>query len=131
MVKERIGAVIIRDKHLLLVGDLNESFFWTPGGKIESNENHEIALKRELKEELDVKIKSINPYFSTKIFNDTVKQKQTVHYYFVEIQGKPNPKSEIKKIYNYNAQNYYDKNPEISSGVYTHLIPKLLEDKLL
>ena len=51
---DRISAVIIRNKKLLLVTGYDGSFYWTPGGKVDSKEKHEQTLIRELEEELSV-----------------------------------------------------------------------------
>jgi len=54
MIRNRAGALIIRDKKLLLVTDKDEIFYWSPGGMVEGGEMFEDALSRELKEELNI-----------------------------------------------------------------------------
>ncbi|HGM5489329.1 TPA: NUDIX domain-containing protein [Serratia fonticola] len=51
-----IAAAVITDKagRILLVRKRNTVWFMQPGGKIESGERPEVALARELKEELNV-----------------------------------------------------------------------------
>lgn len=59
-----------------------------PGGKIEAGETPEIALKREIKEELDVEI-SINGFLAT-IDMDYPKFHLKIHYYLCSLhKGEP------------------------------------------
>ncbi len=62
--RKRVAAIIIKDKKILLVRDKAADFFSIPGGIIEEGEDSEIALSRELKEELNAKIKILNEYNS-------------------------------------------------------------------
>ncbi len=52
--------LIARKKSTFILGGLWEF----PGGKVEENESYEIALKRELKEELNIEINSIHSFLS-------------------------------------------------------------------
>ena len=49
-----------------------------PGGKVRKNEDHITALKRELKEELDLKVKKLNYYFH----NNFIYPNKIVNLYF-------------------------------------------------
>lgn len=64
---EVVAAVIKKDDKFLATqrgyGEF-EGMWEFPGGKIEINEDHHSALKREIKEELDVEIK-INDFITT------------------------------------------------------------------
>jgi len=131
MLQERVAAVILKGKKLMLVTDDDMPFYWTPGGKIEHDESHESSLGRELEEELSIKLVSMRHYLTIETFNDTVKEKQKVHYYFVEYEGKPTLKGEITEVLWYSKENFEKKQPKISTGVETCLIPKLIEDQLL
>ena len=52
--------LIARKKSIFIFGGLWEF----PGGKVEEYESYEMALKRELKEELNIEINSIQSYLS-------------------------------------------------------------------
>src|SRR3989304_8979357 len=56
MLKERMAAVIIRDKKLLLVTGFDLGVYWLPGGKPHEGESHLETITREVFEELGVKV---------------------------------------------------------------------------
>ena len=69
---EVVAAIIIYDKKILCV-QRNENKlpyiskkYEFPGGKIEAGETHEIALLREIKEELNMEISVKNNYLTVK-----------------------------------------------------------------
>jgi len=62
MIYHKIGAVILKNKKLLMCRKYNEPHFILPGGKIKQGETPEKTLKRELKEELSVSPVSISYY---------------------------------------------------------------------
>ena len=69
---EVVAAIIIHDEKILCV-QRNENLFSYiskkyefPGGKIEDGETHEVALLREIKEELNMEIKIRNKFLSVK-----------------------------------------------------------------
>lgn len=51
----RVGAILIRNKQLLVARDKDEDYFKSPGGRIE-NETPQQAVIRELKEEVDIEV---------------------------------------------------------------------------
>lgn len=93
--RDRVAALIIRDKKLLLVTGPEASYYWTPGGKIEEGEDHEKALRREIREELGAEI--INPTYYTKMeyINQTSMNQQTSYYYLATMEGELTPAAEI------------------------------------
>jgi ADP-ribose pyrophosphatase YjhB (NUDIX family) len=50
----RVGGVIVRDGHVLLMRMGSENFWFVPGGRIEAAEPTKAALEREVAEELGV-----------------------------------------------------------------------------
>jgi len=57
-------SVIINDDKILLVNEKSDkSYYFLPGGHVEFGETIEEGLKREIKEELGVRIKEFEPLF--------------------------------------------------------------------
>ena len=53
----RVAAVAIRDEHVLLNQAEGNAFWYLPGGRVELMETASDALRREMREEMDVEIK--------------------------------------------------------------------------
>jgi ADP-ribose pyrophosphatase YjhB (NUDIX family) len=128
---DRISAVILKNKKLLLVTGYDKSFYWTPGGKIDSGENHKQTLIRELGEELSINPTDISHYLTYEAVNEITKKKQKIHCYLIKYKGKPNPQKEITGILWYSKQNFKKRIPKISKGIEKYLMPKLIQDNLI
>ena len=68
-----VAAVIMNEENKILITQRNlkkaQGGLWEfPGGKIETNETKENAIKREIKEELTIDIK-VDEYFGEKVFS--------------------------------------------------------------
>lgn len=131
MSKDRISAVIIKDKKILLVTGFKEEFYWTPGGKLESGESHEQTLRRELKEELGIELIETKPYFTYEGFNVVLKEKQTVHCYFVSFKGNIIPNQEITKFGWFSKEDFKNKRIRMFEEAEKSFIPRILKDGLL
>ena len=132
--KDRIGAVILKDKKLLLVTGYECAVYWTPGGKPVEGESHEEALKREVLEELDVQIngeiKRYGDWQDRK--EDGVFSDMQNHYYLVEgYEGEIKPMAEITKVKWFSKEDFLSGKFRATSGSREFLIPKLIEDGLL
>ncbi|MDP2815001.1 MAG: (deoxy)nucleoside triphosphate pyrophosphohydrolase [Erysipelotrichaceae bacterium] len=83
---EVVAAIIVKDCKILItkrVGGQFDGLWEFPGGKIEESETHEIALIREINEELEIKI-SIDKFLNTIEYNyDTFHL--IMHLYFCTI----------------------------------------------
>jgi len=131
MIKDRVAAIVIKNKKILLVTGYEEKFYWTPGGKVEKRESHENCLKRELKSELNIEIISLKHYVTCKLINEVKNQVQKNHYYLIQTKNIPKPSGEITKMIWRSKQDFLTKKLRISKGVETYLIPKLLQDNIL
>ncbi|MFH1029697.1 MAG: NUDIX hydrolase [bacterium] len=96
---QKIGVtafIYFEDKALLVRRSKNEKFlhgyYELPGGKIEFGESPEDALKREIKEEVNLEIDIIKPY-STFSYRSRDKKKHTIDIQFI-----CNPKNGITDI---------------------------------
>jgi ADP-ribose pyrophosphatase YjhB (NUDIX family) len=50
----RVAAVCVHEDHVLLQTTEDSSFWFLPGGRVEMGESSEVALKREMREELQL-----------------------------------------------------------------------------
>lgn len=128
----KIGAIIIKDRKLLVVKEKNLDLLISPGGKPEGNETPQKTLRRELKEELNVEPISIKPW---REFNSETASKEnydwiTMDAYFVEIDGKIKPSSEIEDFY-WIGKDYKQKNIKLAPLLEKHIVPKLIEMNLI
>jgi len=131
MLPDRVAAIIIKDKKILLVTGYEEKFYWTPGGKIEGKESHENCLKRELFSELGIKPMSMKHYATSTLPNEIKGGEQINNYYLVQYKGKIKPRQEVTKTIWYSKLNFLDKKPLVSKGIEEFLIPKLIENGFL
>ncbi len=85
-------AIIFKDGKLLMVYSSKSKEFKFPGGGIEKDESREVALKREVLEEVGHIIKSVNESlgYTDQIYNDIYDDKkyfyQRSYYYFCEVE---------------------------------------------
>ena len=95
----RIVAIIVQNNKLLLVkGSDTYKEFWTPGGKREEGEPDLDCLKRELKEEINVKVLDAKFFGEYKSLSPYKKELLTIsRIYLVQISGEIQAAKEIKK----------------------------------
>ncbi len=131
MTRQRIVALIIEDKKILLVKDPRVTFFSMPGGGVEKDESYLNTLQRELKEELGVDIIQAEPYFSFELFNDAYKVPQTDIVYKVIVKGAPKPSAEVTELGWFSKDAIQSKKIEVPKEFLQQCFPKLINDKLL
>lgn len=131
MVRERVAALIIKDKKILLVKDKFASHIYPPGGSIKKYEDHEQALRRELLEELNVELTGKELYTDFNLINKVYNVSQIDYYYIVSISGNPTPSSEVCDFGWYGLDEILSGNMEIPPANLEFLFPKLKKDKLL
>ncbi len=93
--RDRVAALIIRDKKLLLVTGYEAKYYWSPGGKVDEGEDHEQTLRREVREELGVELADLKFYTQIEYVNPANNKLQTSHYYLATMIGEPTPSQEI------------------------------------
>ncbi len=128
---EKSAGIIIEDSKLLLVSGGNNNFFWLPGGKLEEGETPEAALRRELKEELDIELLSFRPYITYISDQEEDGTIRKVYAYIINYDGLINHQAEIDKIVWLSKEDFVKEVIPLQSGVKIHLIPRLIKDGLL
>jgi len=92
--RETARAVVLnRDNLVALVYAKNRNYFTVPGGGIDENENHEMAAKREVKEEIGYDIEIIKEIGFTTEYRKPSGLKQIAYCYLAKIvgeKGEPN-----------------------------------------
>lgn len=131
MLPDRVAALIVKERKLLLVTGYDEKFYWSPGGKIEGEETHESCLRRELSFELNIKVTSFKHYLTITLPNQIKGGMQKNHYYLVQYNGKIKPGHEITKTIWYSKQNFTNKDIPISKEFANEVISKLIGDNYL
>lgn len=128
---EKVGAIIIQNKKLLLVSNNQQSFYWTPGGKLEPGETIEQTLKREIQEELNVSIDSYTPYITYISDQEEDGKDRKVYTFMVSYQGEIKLSNEITKSKWVSRSDIENQEILLQSGIKLHLIPQLIRDNLI
>ncbi len=130
-IHHKVAGIIIKDRKLLMCRKYDEPHFIMPGGRVIGGESFEETLRRELREELNVELKSAKffksyeaPHFRDK--NTIVK----MDCYFVEITGEPKATSEINEI-RWIDSDYKKKGLRVASINEDYLIPELKKLNLI
>lgn len=73
----RVCAIIINDGKILAMRNERTPYFFLPGGRVAMNETVEVAVLRELKEELDIDAEIVRPLWLNQSFftEDVSKEK--------------------------------------------------------
>ena len=127
----KAGALIFRDKKLLIVKPKEKTYFISPGGKYGPGESAEDCLKRELKEELSVDLATFNHYKTYDIkkaahSDDTL----LLEFYIVEVLGHLKPCLEIECLEWLSRADFFNKKFNLAPS-YDICVPDFIEDGLL
>ena len=130
MNRQRVAAIIIQNKKILLVRDAQADFFSMPGGAIDPDEDQPTALAREVQEEIGVPMEEAEYFYSYDLMNQVYRIPQTDHTYIVSIDTTPIPSSEIVELGWFSKDDIMNKTVKVDSGFYSELFLKLVEEKL-
>ena len=126
MTRKRAGALIIKDKSLLLMREGDAPSFWTPGGKLEPGETYVQALERELDEELGAKLHQADYFMS---IQDKAADER-IRYFLASVTfGQSLPDS--VETYMYSPSNQESQHVAISERLQTLVIPRLVSVGLI
>ena len=127
----KAGALILRNKKILIVRPKEKPYFINPGGKYEAGESDEDCLKRELKEELNVELASNKRYKDYRMDKAAHSDNSLLlELYLAEIKGEPMPSSEIGEIEWLGREEFENKKFNLAPSFYKFVVD-LINDGLL
>ena len=91
--REAVRGLILDDRKLLMVFSQKNGDYKFPGGGIEAGESHEVALRREVQEEIGMQVIEINQPFGKVIEYDFPLEKDydvfkmTSYYYWCKVDN--------------------------------------------
>lgn len=124
--RKRAGALVIKNKTLLLISENHQGFYWTPGGGLEEGETYHQALEREIQEELHMRLLGANLFME--IIDDQANE--TVQYFLAELDELPRPTDTLEIIW-YSRKNFEENVIPVSRRIFTKVYPKLLAEGLV
>ena len=129
---QKVGAAIVRDGKVLVVrkNTQKKTDYFMAGGKMEPGETQIETLRRELDEELGVRI---SEYLYVGSFEDLAVFEGTpivIHAYYVLVDNEPVSSSEIKE-YRWISPNFEQEGIPVSSIMAKQVIPELVSRGLL
>jgi ADP-ribose pyrophosphatase YjhB (NUDIX family) len=127
MKARRAGALIINNKRIVLVSNDEIGLYWTPGGRLNDNEDYDNALRREILEELGVEIKE------AKLFSQVSHDYTPVAKYFlVEVSGDPKPATEeVTKVGWFTKEQIESGEIKVTPNFTKEIFPQLIKAGLL
>jgi len=86
--RKRATGIVLNDKNEIILMNLtNLDFHMLPGGGVDSNENMEDALYREVKEETGATVEIISALGVVVENLEEIKMKQITHFYLTKVVG--------------------------------------------
>jgi len=95
--EKAVNMIVVVNRNYLLLTKIREGDFWIlPGGRIEEGESEEVAIRKEIGEELpNIRILKLIPYKKFKGTTPHTKVKVIVSTFFAGITGSIEPGAEI------------------------------------
>ena len=128
---KKAGALILDEEGRLLIAKSKKRDIWMfVGGKLEGDETHEESLQREVLEELGVPIEGYPTLYLVSPIEQAAGQDKTIQIkaYLVEIDGLPQPTSELEALHWLTKAEFESGNFELASILGKYAIPQLIED---
>jgi len=128
--KTRIAAIIIKNNKLLLVKGADKyKEYWTPGGTLEDGETDLECLKRELDEELNVKL--VSSKFFREYLSPSAYHKDCIitnKVFIVNISGEPKGGKEIQGYVWMSKEDFNNNIYPLIEGDHKKIIPDLIKE---
>ena len=127
------GLLIIKDRKLLLAYSKNKKCFYLPGGKIDNGETPTLALRREIKEELNVLLKDEDIAYYTHItapaYGETNGVIMEQDCFLLHKPVEPMASAEIGELKYFSLEEYLQQTNRAPGAV--AVLEKLKEDNLV
>ncbi len=127
----RIVAIVVKNNKLLLVkGSDQYKEYWTPGGKLEKEESELECLKRELNEELNVKLTSakfFREYIAKSPYEENVISINRI--YITNISGEIKTAKEIKNYVWMSKEDFNNNKYLLIAITKEKIIPDLIKER--
>lgn len=85
----RVAGVLIHENRLLVMTDERSPYYYLPGGRVSMNEESTMAIKREIKEELDVEVEATQLLWIVENFFVEQQSQEQFHeigmYYLIQL----------------------------------------------
>jgi len=128
---KKAGALIFKNRKLLIVKPQGKPFYINPGGKYEEGESAIDCLRRELKEELGIEVVSCDYYKTYEIEKAAHSDfPLSLELYIVKIKGDLKPSNEIENIAWLSKEDFENKKFNLTPSFYQY-VPDLINDSLL
>ncbi|PXX58740.1 NUDIX domain-containing protein [Nocardia tenerifensis] len=98
----------VRDRRLLQARSIGKEVFYMAGGKIDPGETPELALHREVREELGVGVVSFDRLgvFEAEAYGHSSGTRLHMTCFTAELDGEPEPTSEIAELRYFTVREY-------------------------
>jgi hypothetical protein len=128
---DRVAALIIKDRALLLVTGRDADYYWAPGDQVIGHDSPEATLIRELTQDLGVTITRSRKFGDIKAENHKTGQSETTIYYLIEIENEPKPSHEITDSRWFTNTDFQSGAPKVSEVMKAVMYPALVNMGLM
>jgi 8-oxo-dGTP diphosphatase len=130
----KIAALVVREGKLLITKTVKQDIWISLGGTLEKAEDELECLRRELEEEIKVKVVGEPKFYLKSPIEEAVHNPgKTVQItvYLTEIEGEPTPSMEVEKIHWLTKAEFEAGVFKLGSVLQEYAVPKLIEDGLM
>lgn len=126
----KVAAIVIQNKKLLIAKDKGEEVFFIVGGRMEPGETEIETLHREVKEEINCKIAKQEPFAEFDTLNHDKTKTLHASCYLAELQGTPKAGDEIQEL-TWIDKNCKQKGIKLGQLLEDFIVPELIKRKIM